>query len=396
MFRKLKEKYQESPNTTVFVWAILATSFGVFCVGLFSYVTESTNFVELMEEGILLVAFFCPFFVYPTALTIQNMCQLCNPHMTDRNIRTGKITDRITILWGAVCTFLYSLIKIRPADWTETLVNDELHSPIATWTFPTLLFLAVIALLGYLVLRYIPIRKLPPLVSVLALAALCLGAGLCLLFLIQFAGREPILCVYPANLLLVAAKAVRYVCCQHEDAKKWPWIGFLLMWPLLGAAVAFLILFGQRPDSIIQAWTQTSDWTLSAYQAPPNVQVHMDYLCTVAAGGHPRLVKPVRMGERYGQRIVVNRQLMVTNAFEELLAEKLPGVHRRVRKVYDAVGYPLAKRVRNRWTADVVYFLMKPMEWFCLICLYLFEARPENRIAIQYLGKTKEDLQNCI
>ena len=32
---------------------------------------------------------------------------------------------------------------------------------------------------------------------------------------------------------------------------------------------------------------------------------------------------------------------------------------------------------------------MKPLEWIFLIVIYLFDANPENRIAIQYLPKIK-------
>ena len=44
-----------------------------------------------------------------------------------------------------------------------------------------------------------------------------------------------------------------------------------------------------------------------------------DSLCTVALRGHEKLVRPTRMGLRRGERIVVNRQLCVANAFEQLL-----------------------------------------------------------------------------
>ncbi len=158
------------------------------------------------------------------------------------------------------------------------------------------------------------------------------------------------------------------------------------MWPLLGVLTAILILFGQKPDSLIQAWTQTSDWTLSLQKAPPNVLYDEHYLCTVAAGGHPKVVRPLRTGVRHGHRIVVNRQLLVANAFEDLLAERLPGVHRQLRHFYDTYGYPIARHIRSRWMADLVYFIMEPLEYFFVIVLYLFDTQPENRIAVQYLG----------
>ena len=37
--------------------------------------------------------------------------------------------------------------------------------------------------------------------------------------------------------------------------------------------------------------------------------------------------------------------------------------------------------------ADAVYLIMKPLEWLFVAVLYLFDAKPEDRIARQYLPK---------
>ena len=108
------------------------------------------------------------------------------------------------------------------------------------------------------------------------------------------------------------------------------------------------------------------------------------YLCTVAAGGHRRIVKPLRNGRRHGHEVIVNRQLCVANAFEQLLEERTPRLHRAVRGLYDRCGYPIAKHIRTKAAADIVYLLMKPLEWLFLAALYLCDVRPENRIAVQY------------
>lgn len=382
MIKKFLEKYKRKPNLYFSIAALFAGIVYVFFVCFLGY--EGLNGLFAFP---LVGAVFGMFLIYPAVLTFQNLWQLASLRYQKERIRTARITDVITILWGAICVCCYlQIADIRMADWTETLVNREVHSPIATWTMPTLITMAAAAFLGYAVLRYIPLRKLPPLLCILAMAAMYLGAGLCVLFCIQMCGNEFLLAVYPFNLFLIFGKTVRQVCTQHEKARHWPWLAFLLMWPLLGVLTAILILFGQKPDSLIQAWTQTSDWTLSLQKAPPNVLYDEHYLCTVAAGGHPKVVKPLRMGVRRGHRIVVNRQLLVANAFEDLLAERLPGVHRRLRHVYDAYGYPIARHIRTRLAADLVYVLMKPLEYFFVIVLYLFDTAPENRIAVKYLG----------
>ncbi len=45
--------------------------------------------------------------------------------------------------------------------------------------------------------------------------------------------------------------------------------------------------------------------------------------------------------------------------------------------------------------ADLIYFLMKPLEWLFLIVLYLVDANPENRIALQYTGKGLGDFSDA-
>lgn len=100
-----------------------------------------------------------------------------------------------------------------------------------------------------------------------------------------------------------------------------------------------------------------------------------------------RLVKPIRMGVRHGHHIVVNRQLLIANAFEQIIEEKLPRIHKVIRHIYDTYGYPIARQIKSPWQADIIYFLMNPLEWCFLTVIYLCDAKPENRIALQYITK---------
>ena len=102
------------------------------------------------------------------------------------------------------------------------------------------------------------------------------------------------------------------------------------------------------------------------------------------------LVKPIRYGIRRNQKIVVNRQLCIANAFEQLIEEKTPRFHKAIRYIYDKYGYPLSKHINTPLQADVTYIFMKPLEYIFLIILYLFDKEPENRIAKQYLPKIEE------
>ena len=121
---------------------------------------------------------------------------------------------------------------------------------------------------------------------------------------------------------------------------------------------------------------------LGTLQQPPKMSGH--YLCTVAAQGYPGLVKPLRTGRRHGQPIVVNRQLCIANAFEDLLHERTPRLGRHLRCVYDRLARPVCKYLQHPLPASVVYLLMKPAEWLFLAVLYLCDRQPEIRINRMY------------
>ena len=146
---------------------------------------------------------------------------------------------------------------------------------------------------------------------------------------------------------------------------------FMLILPIVIICEIFYILLGQGADGFIKAFTMTMEY-----------EGH--YLCTVAAGGHEKIVKPVRYGIRLNKKIVVNRQLLTANAFEDLIKERLPKFHRIIRNFYDKYGYPISKHITTQTRADIIYILMKPLEYIFLAFLYMFDTQPENRIAIQY------------
>ncbi|WP_145408988.1 DUF6688 domain-containing protein [Paenibacillus xylanexedens] len=164
-----------------------------------------------------------------------------------------------------------------------------------------------------------------------------------------------------------------------------PLVWVILMFPLQLVIQLILVLFGQRPDSAIRTFLDTSSYNYSRLPIPPPdiIPGSGHYLCTVAAGGHAKWVKPVRDGIRHGHVIKVNRQLMIANAFEHVLEQYTPRFHRLIRGLYDRYGYPVSKHIRSRWTADLVYLLMKPLEWIFLLVLYTTDKHPENRIHIQ-------------
>lgn len=369
--------------------------------------------LENILGGVFLAALGGTFFCYPLVLTAIEIFSLFKGIKDPVFLKNGKIFDLIVFVLGVIYTPLYgSILFIRfDADWTETLANAEVHAPIFTGAYPTVILIALIAVGGYLILTYVPADRLPPLVIVCGIAAMYLGIAECALWVAQvFTDADYwLLCLAPFDFIVIAIKTVRNKILawnpETENARtyrygwlkwcnsflakaaRWPVAAFIVMWPLLGILICILVLLGQEPDAVIKAWTQSSDWNLSRQVAPQNIYYDEHYLCTVAAGGHKKVVKPLRLGVRHGHQVIVNRQLCVANAFEQILEERTPRFHRRLRDFYDAYGFPVAKAIRSPYAADVIYFVMKPLEWFFLIVIYLCDVKPENRIAVQYMGK---------
>lgn len=134
-------------------------------------------------------------------------------------------------------------------------------------------------------------------------------------------------------------------------------------------------------------FTCSNRWLLSQQVSPPKLPYDGHYLCTVSVQGHRKVVKPFRWGVRGGIRIWVNRQLLVANAFEQILEKRMPRIHKVIRTIYDRYGYPIAKHITTPMSADIVYILMNPFEICFLMVIYLHDAYPENRIIRQYLPK---------
>jgi hypothetical protein len=158
--------------------------------------------------------------------------------------------------------------------------------------------------------------------------------------------------------------------------------------PVIIILTSILVLFGQKPDALIRAFTETYKHGFSQWDYKcANVDCGDHYLCSVAANGHKEIVKPQRLGIRAGGIIVCNRQLLVSNAFEQVIEEFLPITHQKIRINYDKVGDMIHKNHRlfeNKVLCDLVFIMMKPAEWFFIFTLYLVDKNPENRIAKQY------------
>ena len=304
--------------------------------------------------------------------------------------------------------FIYIVKEMTFYDWSESLVNSQKHALIWSGAYPTFFTLAALTLLALIIYSYWDANSLSPLANVFCISGILGGVVLLLVFdnQLQVASFHTFfLLIYSIYLLWVRIKEWqedrteisyenRLLQWLHQllnRSRNWPWLAVLVALPTLALVVLVLMLFGQQPDSMIKAWTNTADWAFSQKIPPQNLIMDEHYLCTVAAGGHENVVKPQRMGVRHGHPVVVNRQLCIANAFEQVLEEKTPRFHRFLRRNYDRYGYPFAKHIKKKWAMDLIYYLMKPLEWLFLLVLYLVDRKPENRIAMQYIKPIPED-----
>lgn len=374
--------------------------------------------------------FYAPFVIFPLLITIYEACLLAGVYgprreeamAFSRRISAG-IYDLLILMIAGIYEYFFLLFSedvVWNAGWEQQLYNAEKHAPLAPEHALTIYVIFALAAIGLFFLKAIKAGEVPPLVTVLAIAATYLGAVAEILLTYQVTDLTQLenvcLLLPPLNYFLILAREILCKMREYDAAekregridkipflgvcnrllkssKRWPLAALLLMWPLLGIVIVILLLFGQEPASAIKAFTETSDFRLSTKIAPQNLYRDEHYLCTVAAGGDRKIVRPLRKGVRHGHEVIVNRQLCVANAFEQILEERTPGLHRRIRNFYDTYGFPVAKLIKKRWMADLVYFMMKPLEWFFVAVLYLTEIHPEDRIALQYTGKGLRDFE---
>lgn len=328
-------------------------------------------------------------------------------------------TKRITVIgeFAFISFFIAALALfclawlINANDYYEAIDPvDGGYTPFASRHLPTLIVFFVLSMLALIKLWYKG-RALPPLLFSLFAVLLIIGIPISIMVIMQTStntersGETFLFALLPLFYLvgtfLVFVKIVdqeasaaslkayrnKYLNLLNQklaNTKQQPlWI-FLMLAPVFIIVVAILMLFGQDANSITKVFTETTTWTFSQKTHPPFLEHEGHYLCTVAVCGDPKVVKPLRLGKRHGHEIVVNRQLLIANAFEELIQENAPRFHKVIRDFYDKYGYPLSKKITTTKASNAVYILMKPLEYFFLIVLYLCSVKPEEKINKQY------------
>ncbi|MHC1684306.1 MAG: DUF6688 family protein [Clostridiaceae bacterium] len=349
----------------------------------------------------------------PFILTIFNILNLFN----QRNLKPNLFENLTMILGPLLTVFLFNLLDFKEYYdqlYIKTASEWKVHTPLSSPYVPTIIILLLLGLIGYWVIKTYKLG-LPPLLIVICISLMIISSIISTLWIVQLLPHinniEVVyICVFPLNYIICCISIIKEIIHKHvvidteksnssnnvfiskcnyllQNSRNWPMIAIILMIPILAIVLLILIFFGQQPDSVIKAFTNTSDWLLSQKTSPPPVIINPNdhYLCTVSLKGHRRIVKPLRYGIRRNEKIIVNRQLCIANAFEQLIEERFPKTHYIIRSIYDKYGYPLSKHITTPLSADITYIIMKPLEWFFLIVLYIFDKKPEDRIAMQYI-----------
>lgn len=392
--------------------------FGVLMIGIFLVMPVLTSVFEiamLFVEGVRVSKNECYKRWYEKHKKIKCMAEGYS--------RIGWIFEIIMYFTCFLFEYLYLEVArdvIMNADWTQQLYNQQLHQPFNPEFKVGTIVIVIMFFVEMTILYLTDVNKTPPLITAVAISTLYIGSVYSFVWTIHIISvslLDVMLLLLPVNTVLISLRLIIRKTAEYmPDPRRMskiesslflsrmqeikmkaayiPILGMILVIPVIGIMVAVLVLFGQAPDAAIKAFTETSDFLLSTKVSPQNLYQDEHYLCTVAAGGDRKLVKPIRRGLRHGHEVIVNRQLQVANAFEEELMIHTPKLHRKVRDFYDTYGFPVAKVIKKNWIADLVYFIMKPLEYLFVIVIYAVEVHPEDRIAMQYTG-TNLDAFRC-
>jgi len=346
-------------------------------------------------------------FVIPGTLSLWNIYNCLS-----EKPKWEKFISSTTVLVGGMFYLMLFGVSFETAgDWNEQVTIVQYHYSILS-KYGLISLIVFLGFVGYFVLLFVKADKLSPLISALSISFLVLMNVFQIVYAIQILknvdGLEYLLYIYHANILLLSARVIhkhmkeelevfKNRISANAEHQKFNWFYnkvdsiskysifvFVIFFIVIALIEIVFVLLGQGLDAPIKAFTETADWTFSKQIPPPPLEHDGHYLCTVAAGGHTNVVKPIRLGTRRNETIVVNRQLCIANAFEELIQDKTPRFHKKIRGAYDKYGYPLSRKITTPLRADFIYFFMKPLEWMFLLVLYLFDLRPEQRIARQY------------
>ncbi|MCB0516916.1 MAG: DUF6688 family protein [Chitinophagales bacterium] len=366
-----------------------------------------------MEAIKLIISIFTPYIVFGTVILFAIVLTEFIIYCFTGKIRALKKFFPLIQIWYVVFLPITFLLYMDLPNVNDCCVDTAVFSP----NHRLGIYLLILFFITFYCISFNRNKIISPIIELLINFFLLMGIALNILFCFHFTEIVPIFGFFgnfPIILLLLIELSENQKMLKKHIEKnditvngpigkislyilslkpifKFP-IFLIFLIPFITFLTLFLLLFGQKPDSLIRAFTDTYRHGFSQLDyLCANVQCGGHFLCSIGAKGHKNIVKPIRYGIRNEQVIICNRQLLIANAFEDLVQEKFPTTHKFIRRNYNRVG-KLTHRYyylfEVKLISDLVYFLMKPLEIIFIIALYTFDKKPENRIAIQYLDRS--------
>lgn len=126
-------------------------------------------------------------FVAPITLTLYNVYFLFK---RSHESRFEPAIERWTWSLGIILSLVFvRFMYMFKGDWQEVLVNGATHNPIASEEQPVILWLIVIGLTGYFLLKFSKEKRLPPLVMVFAIAGTYIGIFVAAIWIVQLSNH---------------------------------------------------------------------------------------------------------------------------------------------------------------------------------------------------------------
>lgn len=249
-------------------------------------------------------------FVLPLYLTWKNIRHFWDLLKKQLKEYSFWINDGLIFFLGTGLSWLaLEMAQVVYVDWPETLVNNQIHSPMQTEAWSGQFFLLLLGVLAYLVLNIFQTKLLPPLLTVLLISCLYPSFVFAVLWTIQLSSLIETdfftycyLCLVPFNICLIYSRTILQTIqlWQAELAKqsnpRFPRLSALLqkslslpIWllffslPYLAVLGSYLILFGQKPDQLLQMWTETSRMALPHRHLSARSSARKSHCCSVFA-----------------------------------------------------------------------------------------------------------------
>ncbi|HIJ72245.1 MAG TPA: hypothetical protein HPP87_12955 [Planctomycetes bacterium] len=116
---------------------------------------------------------------------------------------------------------------------------------------------------------------------------------------------------------------------------------------------------------------------LSLPEDPPDC-----FVVTAALRGHRCIVGPFAKVNRCSVIRQVNCQLITFWYLEAIWQRHHPKTHKIFRSIYNRLGPYISEQIKTRLEADIVYLMMKPLEWMArlIICPYKRINNEANKV----------------